>query len=62
VRATVDQNVAIPAIALTAYARTEDRIKAIQAGYQMHLAKPVEPVELLAMVRSLATSHCARGV
>jgi CheY-like chemotaxis protein len=54
VRTTVDRTVAIPAIALTAYARTEDRIKAIQAGYQMHLAKPVEPVELVAMVRSLA--------
>jgi CheY-like chemotaxis protein len=54
VRTSVDRNVAIPAIALTAYARTEDRIKAIQAGYQMHLAKPVEPVELVAMVRSLA--------
>ena len=54
VRALTDQRVAIPAIALTAYARTEDRIKAIQAGYQLHLAKPVEPVELVAMVKSLA--------
>jgi CheY-like chemotaxis protein len=44
----------LPAIALTAYARTDDRIKAIQAGYHMHLAKPVEPVELLAMVQSIA--------
>jgi CheY-like chemotaxis protein len=43
-----------PAIALTAYARVEDRIKAIQAGYQMHLSKPVEAIELLAMVASLA--------
>ena len=60
VRATVDQNVAIPAIALTAYARTEDRIKAIQAGYQMHLAKPVEPAELVTMVRSLARRTAAR--
>ena len=54
VRALTDQRVAVPAIALTAYARTEDRIKAIQAGYQLHLAKPVEPVELVAMVKSLA--------
>jgi signal transduction histidine kinase/ActR/RegA family two-component response regulator len=61
VRSTVDQNVAIPAIALTAYARTEDRIKAIQAGYQMHLAKPVEPVELVTMVRSLARRTVVRG-
>lgn len=43
----------IPAIALTAYARVEDRIRVIQAGYQVHLAKPVEPVELLAMAASL---------
>ncbi len=44
----------IPAIALTAYARLEDRLRAISAGFQMHLAKPVEPAELLAMVASLA--------
>jgi CheY-like chemotaxis protein/two-component sensor histidine kinase len=46
----------IPAIALTAYARAEDRAKALQAGYQMHLAKPVEPVKLVEMVASLARS------
>jgi PAS domain S-box-containing protein len=44
----------IPAVALTAYARAEDRVKAIRAGFQMHLAKPVEPAELIAMVASLA--------
>lgn len=44
----------IPAIALTAYARTEDRIKAINAGFQLHLAKPVEPAELLTVVASVA--------
>jgi len=43
----------IPAIALTAYARDEDRAKALQAGYQMHLAKPVEPVKLIAVVARL---------
>jgi CheY-like chemotaxis protein len=43
----------IPAIALTAYARTEDRIRAIQAGYQVHLSKPVEPIELLAVINSV---------
>jgi PAS domain S-box-containing protein len=43
----------IPAIALTAYARAEDRAKALQAGYQLHLSKPVEPVKLIAMVASL---------
>lgn len=36
-----------------AYARIEDRVKAIQAGYQLHLSKPVEPIELLAMVNSV---------
>ena len=45
---------AIPAIALTAYARVDDRVKAIAAGFQMHIAKPVEPVELITMVASAA--------
>ena len=44
----------VPAVALTAYARAEDRMKAILAGFQMHVAKPVEPAELLTMVASLA--------
>jgi PAS domain S-box-containing protein len=44
----------IPAIALTAYARTEDRVKAIRAGYQSHVVKPVEPTELITVVASLA--------
>jgi CheY-like chemotaxis protein len=44
----------VPAVALTAFARSEDRTRAILAGYQMHLAKPVEPAELIAVVASLA--------
>jgi len=44
----------IPAIALTAYARFEDRVEAIAAGFQMHIAKPVEPIELLTMVAAVA--------
>jgi PAS domain S-box-containing protein len=44
----------IPAMALTAYARPEDRLKAMSAGFRMHAAKPVEPAELIAMVASLA--------
>jgi PAS domain S-box-containing protein len=44
----------LPAVALTAYARSEDRTKAIRSGFQNHLAKPVEPAELLAVVSSLA--------
>jgi PAS domain S-box-containing protein len=43
-----------PAIALTAFARIEDRVKALAAGYQMHVGKPVEPGELLTIVASLA--------
>jgi PAS domain S-box-containing protein len=43
-----------PAAALTAYARTEDRVRVLAAGYQLHLAKPVEPAELVAVVASLA--------
>ena len=44
----------IPAIALTAMARVDDRVKALTAGYQMHVAKPVEPVELITIVAGLA--------
>jgi CheY-like chemotaxis protein len=43
-----------PAVALTAYAREEDRVRAFRAGFQMHLVKPVEPGELTAVVASLA--------
>jgi PAS domain S-box-containing protein len=44
-----------PAVALTAYARSEDRTRALLAGYQNHVTKPIEPGELLAAVASLAT-------
>ena len=43
----------MPAIALTAYARTEDRLRALRAGYQMHISKPVELAELVAVMASL---------
>jgi hypothetical protein len=43
----------IPAIALTAYTREEDRLKALSAGFQQHLAKPIDPNELIAVVTSL---------
>ncbi len=45
----------IPAVALTAMARVEDRLKALSAGYQMHVAKPVELEELRAVVASLVS-------
>ena len=57
VRELMDRNFMIPAIALTAFARTEDRAKAIHAGFQLHLSKPVEPSELLAMVKTLARRY-----
>jgi CheY-like chemotaxis protein len=37
----------VPAAALTAYARSEDRVKALRAGFQIHLAKPIDPTELI---------------
>ena len=45
---------AIPAAALTAFARSEDRTKALRSGFEMHLAKPVDPGELVASVATLA--------
>ena len=43
----------IPAAALTAYAGVEDRVRAIQTGFQLHLPKPIEPEELATVVASL---------
>ncbi len=50
----------VAALALTAYARSEDRTEAIRAGFQNHLSKPVEPAELLAVVHSLTTRRSRR--
>jgi CheY-like chemotaxis protein len=44
----------VPAAALTAFARSEDRTKALRSGFEMHLAKPVDPGELVASVATLA--------
>jgi PAS domain S-box-containing protein len=44
----------IPAVALTAYAGSEDRMRAVSAGFQMHIPKPVEPAELTTVVGNLA--------
>lgn len=44
----------VPAAALTAYARVEDRMKSLQSGFQMHLPKPVDPAELVVAVAALA--------
>lgn len=48
-----EQGGKIPAAALTAYARADDRTRAIQEGYQLHLPKPIEPIELATVVASL---------
>ena len=44
----------VPAAALTAYARSDDRVKALRAGFQIHLAKPIDPTELVTAVAALA--------
>jgi two-component system CheB/CheR fusion protein len=43
-----------PAVAVTAYASPQDRLRALQAGYQNHVAKPVEAEELAIVIASLA--------
>jgi CheY-like chemotaxis protein len=49
-----DAGGAIPAIALTAFARSEDRMRAMVAGYQVHLAKPIVARELAVTVHALS--------
>jgi PAS domain S-box-containing protein len=54
IRASTDPDIAnIPAAALTAFARSEDRTKALENGFEMHLAKPVDPGELVASIATL---------
>jgi len=50
----------IPAVAVTAFARAEDRIRALQAGYNMHVAKPLEPQELIAVIAALVRQRSSR--
>jgi len=45
---------AVPAAALTGHSRTEDRVRALRAGFQMYMSKPVHPAELLAVVAALS--------
>jgi PAS domain S-box-containing protein len=56
-----EQGGRIPAVALTAYARAEDRLRALQSGYQTHVPKPVEPAELEIVVATLARSFKGYG-
>jgi PAS domain S-box-containing protein len=55
IRASADPEIRdVPAAALTAFARSEDRTKALRCGFEMHLAKPVDPGELVVSVATLA--------
>jgi signal transduction histidine kinase/CheY-like chemotaxis protein len=49
------------AVAVTAYARAADRRRALAAGFDWHLAKPIEPTELIAVIASLVTSEAAHS-
>jgi CheY-like chemotaxis protein len=51
------KNANIPALALTAYARGEDRTQALKAGFNMHLAKPIDPSELLVVLATLVRDN-----
>ena len=48
---------ALPAAALTAYARSDDRVKALRAGFHIHLAKPIDPAELVTTIAALAKRY-----
>jgi CheY-like chemotaxis protein len=50
----------IPAVALTAYARVEDRARALTSGFQVYLPKPVDPHELVAVVAHLTHPYLSR--
>jgi PAS domain S-box-containing protein len=52
----------VPALALTAYARIEDRARILAAGYQMLITKPVEPAELVTALSDLAGQHARNHV
>jgi CheY-like chemotaxis protein len=51
----------MPAAALTAYARSDDRVKALRAGFQIHLAKPIDPTELVTTIAALARRFTPEG-
>lgn len=51
----------VPALALTAFAQAQDRVRALNAGFQLHVPKPVDPAELLAAVANLIASGAAKS-
>jgi len=60
VRLQEPPSVHVPAIALTAHTRGVDRLRALAAGFQTHMSKPVEPAELVAAVKSLVPRPARR--
>ena len=56
-----DHGGATPAIALTAFTRSEDRRRAMLAGFQVHMAKPVDPPELVVTIASLSATAAVRS-
>ena len=55
------QSEVLPAVALTAYATPKDRVRCLQAGFQNHIAKPVDRDELLAVIRSVLPTLREKG-
>lgn len=51
----------MPAAALTAYARSDDRVKALRAGFQIHLAKRIDPAELVTTIAALVKRFAPEG-
>ncbi len=60
VRSSPNASRDVPAAALTAFARSEDRTRALRSGFEMHLAKPVDPGELVASVATLVRRSTKR--
>jgi CheY-like chemotaxis protein len=56
-----DRGGLLPAVALTAFARSEDRLRALEAGFSSHISKPVEPNELIDAVASLIRPPARRN-
>jgi CheY-like chemotaxis protein len=57
-----EQGGRIPALALTAYVRQEDHERALAAGYDRHLAKPIDPIDLASVVAELFEEHRPRAL
>jgi CheY-like chemotaxis protein len=56
----IDHGGNVPALALTAYSRSEDRTRALSAGFHRHLSKPADPVDLVTAVASLSKDRLRR--